>query len=90
VKQPKWQIWTVKDGFHIVLAFAAASFAAFAVALVSQARWMIYGAFAVVLVLFLARIVRRQADRHARHEKENAAWLERRVGGPPLKKGRGR
>jgi uncharacterized membrane protein len=81
MEPPKWQSWTVGDGFLGALAIVAACLAAYGVSQITGTPWIIFVVFAATLALLLAGIVNGQTKRHARHEEEYADWLQRRVGG---------
>jgi Flp pilus assembly protein TadB len=85
---PKWQSWTVSEVCFAAFAVGLACLAAYVAARMGFQTWGTFVAFAVTLGLLLAVITHGQSKRFERHEEDYSAWLERRVGGPPKKKGR--
>ena len=85
---PKWQSWTLMEGCYAAIAVVAACLAAYGAAQVVAAPWVMFIVFAVTLAVLLAGILHGQTKRRTVYEEDHAAWLERRVGGPPKRKGR--
>jgi len=85
---PRWQSWTFAEVCLAAFAVALSCLSAYVAARIGLDTWATFLVFAVTLAFQLAIITHSQAKRHERHEEDYAAWLERRVGGPPKKKGR--